>query len=117
LQGSYVLSPDSGISHHAIFGQFARLAGADATIFPNYGGRFSFSQAECRDIVDGTETKMGRLRSIFPAPGGGMSLDRLGEMNGFYGREVVYLIGGDLHRHGDDLVENARHFRQKVSAF
>ena len=117
LQGSYVLSPDNGISHYALFGQFNRLAGADATIFPNYGGRFSFGQAECRSIVDGTEVDMSELKPIFPAPGGGMSLDRLAEMNEFYGRDVVYLIGGDLHRHGDDLVESARYFRQKVSAF
>ncbi len=117
LQGSFVLNPDSGISHYALFGQFARLAGADATIFPNYGGRFSFSQAECRSIVEGTEVEMGALKTIFPAPGGGMSLSRLGEMNKFYGKDVIYLIGGDLHRHGDDLSENARLFRERIRAF
>jgi ribulose-bisphosphate carboxylase large chain len=115
LQGSFVLNPDSGISHHALFGQFARLAGADATIFPNHGGRFSFSKEECRSIVDGTEVEMSHLNFIFPAPGGGMSLGRLEEMNKFYGNEVIYLIGGDLHRHGDDLAENSRRFRKMVN--
>lgn len=114
LQGSFVLNPASGISHHALFGQFARLAGADATIFPNHGGRFSFSKEECRSIVEGTEVEMGKLKPIFPAPGGGMSLDRLEEMSEFYGNDVVYLIGGNLHRHGDDLAENSRKFRRMV---
>ncbi len=50
LQGSYVTSPDNGISHYALFGQLARLAGADGTIYPNYGGRFSFSRDECQSI-------------------------------------------------------------------
>ncbi len=115
FQGSYVINPDSGISHYALFGQIARLAGADATIYPNYGGRFSFSEAECRGIVDGTAVSMHHLKPIFPAPGGGMSLDRLDEMRRFYGPDVIYLIGGDLHRRGD-LTENGRFIFNSLSA-
>ncbi len=50
LQGSFVTSRN-GMAHGVIFGQLARLGGADATIFPNFGGRFSFSREECKDIV------------------------------------------------------------------
>jgi len=113
LQGSYVTSR-SGISHGVIFGQLARLAGADATIFPNFGGRFSFSREECSDIVRGTTLPMGRLKSIFPAPGGGMSLDRVPEMIETYGQDLIFLIGGGLFKHGPDLVESCRHFRKMV---
>ncbi|MCA9920425.1 MAG: hypothetical protein KC445_20860 [Anaerolineales bacterium] len=112
--GSYVIHPDSGISHYALFGQIVRLAGADATIYPNYGGRFSFSQAECQSIVEGTAVSMHHLKPIFPAPGGGMRIDRVAEMRQFYGSDVVYLIGGDLHRRGEDLVANGRSFREMV---
>jgi ribulose-bisphosphate carboxylase large chain len=114
FQGMAVTSPDNGLSHYALFGQIARLAGADASIFPNYGGRFSFSEAECSGIVEGMDVEMGHIKPIFPAPGGGMSLDRLDEMRAFYGNDVIYLIGGDLHRHGDDIIENSRKFRQMV---
>jgi ribulose-bisphosphate carboxylase large chain len=114
LQGSFVVSPESGISHFALFGQIARLAGADATIFPNYGGRFSFSRGECRSIAEGCALKMGPLKPIFPAPGGGMSLDRLPDMRQVYGPDVIFLIGGGLHQHGPDLVENCRYFRRLV---
>ena len=69
FQGSYVLG-DSGISHYALYGQLMRMAGADATIYPNFGGRFSFSQAECHQIVEGTCAEMGQLKPIFPSPGG-----------------------------------------------
>jgi ribulose-bisphosphate carboxylase large chain len=115
LQGSFVISPDQGISHFALFGQIARLAGADATIFPNFGGRFSFSREECRQIAEGASVMMGPLKPIFPAPGGGMSLQRIPEMLEVYGREVIFLIGGGLHQHGPDLVENCRYFRQMVA--
>ena len=114
LQGSFVTSPDSGIAHYALFGQIARLAGADASIYPNYGGRFSFSPAECHSIVEGTAVPMGSIKPIFPTPGGGMSLARVAEMRQIYGDDVIFLIGGGLHTHGPDLVENCRYFRSLV---
>ncbi len=113
LQGSFVTSR-SGISHGVIFGQLARLAGADATIFPNFGGRFSFSRDECRDIVSGASLSMGHLKPIFPAPGGGMSLSRVPEMLETYGQDLIFLIGGGLFKHGPDLVENCRYFMKMV---
>lgn len=114
FQGSLVTTPHQGISHYALYGQIMRLAGADAIIYPNYGGRFSFSEAECRSLVQGTAVSMGHIKPNFPAPGGGMSLERIPEMNRFYGREVIYLIGGNLHRGGPDLAENTRNFLEIV---
>jgi len=113
LQGSFVTGR-SGISHGVVFGQLARLAGADATIFPNFGGRFSFSRDECKEIADATSAPMGHLKPIFPAPGGGMGLDRVPEMLETYGRDLIFLIGGGLFKHGPDLVENCRYFRTMV---
>ncbi|MCI0397196.1 MAG: RuBisCO large subunit C-terminal-like domain-containing protein [Chloroflexi bacterium] len=114
FQGSFVTSADSGLAHGVVFGQMARLAGADASIYPNYGGRFSFSREECRAIAEGTVAPMGHIKPIFPAPGGGMSLARIPEMLESYGREVILLIGGGLHQHGPDLAANCRTFRQLV---
>lgn len=117
FQGTYVLHPDSGISHYALFGQIARLAGADASIYPNYGGRFSFSREECRRIVEGCRVPMGRLRPILPCPGGGMALSRVPELLRFYGNEVTLLVGGGLLTHGPDVVENCRVFRRMAGGW
>lgn len=114
FQGTYVLHPSSGMSHQLLFGQLARLAGADATIYPNFGGRFGFTRDECLSIVGGTEVAMGSLKPIFPTPGGGMSLDRVKEMLDAYGRDVILLIGGGLMTPGSDLVENCRRFRALI---
>ncbi len=110
LQGAFAVRPEDGIAHGALFGQLNRLAGADACVFPHFGGRFSFTEDECRDLVDGTERLMGHMPSIFPVPAGGMSLDRVQELYEFYGSDMILLIGGDLHRHGPDLAENCRTF-------
>ena len=59
------------------------------------------------EIVLGTEMEIGKnIRSIFPSPGGGMSKDRLTDMVNTYGREVVFLIGGALHRSKDGLTKS-----------
>lgn len=113
LQGSYLVDPRQGISHFALFGQLHRLAGADGCIFPNAGGRFAFTPEDCRAIARGTGEPMGALRRLFPVPAGGMGLERVGEMVEFYGRDVILLIGGDLHR-SDDLVRRCRELRRLV---
>lgn len=114
LLGSYVLNPDQGISHAALFGQIIRLAGADGTIYPNFGGRFSFSRAECQGIVKGCHAEMGSLKTVFPCPGGGMNMSNIPEMIEVYGSEVIFLVGGGLFKHGPDLTLNSRYFRSLV---
>jgi ribulose-bisphosphate carboxylase large chain len=114
FQGSFVVGPDHGISPGALFGQIARLAGADGSIYPNYGGRFSFSRDECRSIATATTEPLGSLRPVFPVPGGGMRLERVPELLEFYGNDVILLVGGGLFQRGPDLLENVRAFRRMV---
>lgn len=114
FQGSFVTSRENGISHFCLFGQLNRLAGADAAIFPNFGGRFSFSPDDCRALVDGCNVEMGKVAPIFPTPAGGMSLERVAEMRALYGRDVIFLIGAGLRSPSADLVANCRHFRELV---
>jgi ribulose-bisphosphate carboxylase large chain len=117
LLGTFAICPDHGLAHHVVFGQLPRLAGADATIFVNFGGRFSFSQQDCREIVDGATHPMGHLKAIFPVPAGGMTLRHLPKMVEFYGRQAIFLIAGGLYAHGPDLAESARQFRRAVERF
>lgn len=112
LLGGFVVSPDHGISHAALFGHLHRLAGADIVVFPNYGGRFSFRPEDCKSIAEAAADELGSLASIFPAPAGGMTVARVPEMVEFYGPDVILLIGGDLHRQSRDLVANCQGFRE-----
>ena len=112
--GSMVTSPDNGLSHRVVFGQLQRVAGADASIYPNYGGRFGFSLAECQSIAQGCQESMGNYPAIFPTPGGGMDLTRIPELLQLYGNDVMFLIGGALYSRSPDLVENAQYFLSLV---
>ena len=115
--GSYAISPNNGVSFYALFGQLMRLAGADTSIFPNYGGRFSFSKEDCLSIAEGTQADMQHIKTILPSPGGGMTLDRVVELREFYGSEMMFLIGGALHRGEKGLMETCIGFREVVENY
>jgi ribulose 1,5-bisphosphate carboxylase large subunit-like protein len=110
-----ITNPDGGFSHNAFHGQLHRLAGADAVIYPNFSGRFSFSRGECQGIVTNCPEAMGQLTPIFPTPGGDMSLQSVPGWRAMYSSEVIYLIGAGLRSHSRDLTANVRYFNQLVS--
>jgi ribulose-bisphosphate carboxylase large chain len=112
--GAFVVDSKQGLAHQVVFGQLPRLAGADATIFVNYDGRFPFSRQDCQDIVVGALSPLGSYPAIFPVPAGGMTLANLPAMYSFYGPQVIFLIAGGLYAYGPDLVANAQQFRREV---
>jgi ribulose-bisphosphate carboxylase large chain len=116
FQGGFVTSATSGMAHELLFGTLARLAGADGTIFPNDGGRFTFSRAECEAIAAATGAPLGRIAPIFPVPAGGVSLERVPELLGRYGRDVVLLLGASLLRAGAAIPATARALRAQLEA-
>jgi len=113
--GSFLVGSESGIAHGVLLGQLMRLAGADATIFPNYGGRFTFPREACQAIADATARPMGSIRPIFPVPAGGMTLDRVPEMVAVYGTEAIFLIGGALLRQRHRLAEAVRDLHRAMA--
>lgn len=116
LLGSLAVSPTSGIAPDVLYGLLLRLSGADAAVFPSYGGRFSFSREECAAIADGCARPFAGLAASLPTPGGGMSPDRVPELVDFYGKDVVLLVGGELHRGGDPRGAS-EHFRALADAY
>lgn len=108
--GSYVTEADSGIAFSVLFGEIMRLAGADAVIFPHYGGRLSLSAADCRETARGINQPMGPILEAFPVPSGGMVLEMVPEITAFYGSEVILLIGGGLFAYSSDVRKSSERF-------
>lgn len=114
LLGSFTVSRSAGMAHRVLYGQLLRLSGADASIFPHWGGRFAFSREECLAIAAGCREPFGGWRPILPVPAGGMSLQRVPELLECYGQEAVFLVGGGLFADGPDLAGTARRFLRLV---
>jgi ribulose-bisphosphate carboxylase large chain len=124
LLGSFLVEERQGFTASALLGQLVRLAGGDAVIYPHAGGRFPLGERACRELARATAAPMGGLRASFPVPAGGINVARVPELCRFYGPDVIFLIGGDLHRGGggggggDRLVDSCRRFGDLVrSAF
>ena len=115
FSGGFVVSAGSGISHAVLYGTLARLAGADASIFPNYGGRFAFSKRDCVDLSRACLAPLSGVKAIMPVPAGGMSVERVEEMRAAYGDDFVALVGGALQR-GGAVTENSRALVAKIGS-
>lgn len=103
------------IAPATLFGKLFRLFGADAVIFANYGGRFSYSQAVCGAIADQLRAPWRDLAPALPVPAGGMQVGRAVELVEFFGRDVMLLIGGSLLEAGDDLRDRTRALTERVA--
>ena len=106
-----------GIAPPLLLGRIFRLLGADATIFPSYGGRFAYTADTCRAIADRAREPLGALAMCAPVPAGGITLDRVAEVLEFYGSDTILLIGGSLLAAGSDLARVARRFADRVSGY
>ena len=112
--GSSINRGEGGIDCACLLGQLPRLAGADITVFPNFGGRFSFSQEECAGIRDMAREKLGSIPAILPGPAGGMTFEKVGQMRTFYGDDAALLMGGGLFTAPGGLAENCRRFLEQL---
>lgn len=103
-----------GVDCPCLFGQLPRLAGADVTVFPNFGGRFSLSEEQCAGIRDMARENQGPIRPIFPSPAGGMTFEKVAPMRAFYGDDTALLMGGGLFTAPGTLTENCRRFLHEL---
>ncbi|WKW51127.1 RuBisCO large subunit C-terminal-like domain-containing protein [Rhodomicrobium lacus] len=97
-----------------LLGTLFRLFGADVTIYPNYGGRFSYSPETCRAIAQAARRPWGDIKPCFPCPAGGMTLQRVDELLDFYGADTMFLIGGSLLAARERITDEAAAFQARV---
>lgn len=98
-----------------LFGKLFRLLGADAVIFVNHHGRFTWPRDVCEEVGRRMRAPWGNLQPALPVPAGGMTLDRVGDMKASYGEDAMFLIGGGLLTAGDRLLERCREFVAMVA--
>ncbi len=97
-----------------LLGKLFRMLGADAVIYPNYGGRFAYAESLCRELADAMCGPLHGMPGAVPVPAGGMTVERVPELVRFYGRDAMLLIGGSLLV-ADDLLARTRAFTRAVA--
>ncbi len=100
LAGAF-FHPDHGIAPEVLLGDLFRVAGSDAVIYPNVGGRFTFSEATCAAINTRLRGALGPVSPSFPVPAGGIDAARVPHWIEQYGADTIFLIGGSLYAQAD----------------
>jgi ribulose-bisphosphate carboxylase large chain len=98
-----------------LLGKLFRLLGADATVYPNYGGRFGYTAETCKALAQAALAPWDGIRACVPVPAGGMSVERVPELLDFYGHDIMLLIGGALLTARDRLSEATAAFVAAVA--
>jgi ribulose-bisphosphate carboxylase large chain len=96
-------------------GGLFRLMGADAVIFPSFGGRFGYSRDTCRRLADNARRTDDGMKAALPVPAGGMTLERTREILDFYGADTMLLIGGNLLMARERVTAEAERFARAVA--
>lgn len=118
-QVAFIAHPAQAGRHIAppvLLGKLLRLFGADAVIFPNHGGRFTYPRATCQAIAHNCRAPWHDLPAALPTPAGGMSVERVPELVADYGHDAMLLIGGSLLIAGARLAERSAQFVHAVAA-
>ncbi len=104
------------IDARALLGKLFPLYGADAVIYPNFGGRFSYSRETCAGIAGALRAPDTGNAAAFPVPAGGLKVETMEDTLGFYGADTVLLIGGSLLDSPDEaaLLSRCGQFVQAV---
>ncbi len=98
-----------------LIGKLFRLFGADAVIFPSFGGRFGYSEETCRRLAGNATGENPRLRAAVPVAAGGMVVERVPEILDFYGTDAMLLLGGSLLAAGEELTAATLAFSEAVA--
>lgn len=113
--GGFVSPGVSGVADYLQLGLLPRIFGADMSIFVSYGGRFTFTEEQCKRISSYIKRPMGLMKAACPAPGGGVTDARLNELVELYGNDTMFLVGGDMFRRGPDIEANMSYFVERLS--
>lgn len=99
FSGTFVTDPEHGFTPAFLYGEVYRAFGADFTVYPNTGGRFSFTPAECLELNEVARNSKSPFKPTFPMPGGGMKRETISHWINEYGKDTVFLLGASMLQH------------------
>jgi ribulose-bisphosphate carboxylase large chain len=114
--GSLANAGTNGLSPSMLYAAYPRLAGADISIYPSFGGRYGFSKELCVQVAEACRDPKGLFKPIMPSPGGGMKLSLAKTLYAMYGDDAVFLFGGEAMRYKDRIADGIRELRAALSA-
>lgn len=114
FSGPYVIPRNSGFSMELYYGKLWRAFGADSIIYPNAGGRFTFSKETCISLNRQMRTDFCNFKPCFPVPAGGINLHSIPHWIAEYGNDTIFLVGGSLYKQSEGIGQATATFQEML---
>ena len=115
LPRQFRLSDTLGFTHAMMFGVCSVWPAPTSRSSPMSAAALVSAERSVSTIAHACRDPDGIGKPIFPSPGGGMSVERAGEMKRMYGDDVVFLLGGSLLRHIDRIGDTLKEMRARLA--
>ncbi|MBD3616489.1 MAG: ribulose 1,5-bisphosphate carboxylase large subunit [Gracilimonas sp.] len=112
FSGTLVTDPEHGFTPAFLYGELYRAFGADFAVYPNTGGRFSFTPKECHELNEAARNMEKSFKPIFPMPGGGMKRETIPQWMREYGEDTVFLLGANMLQHPEGIRKAAEELQE-----
>jgi ribulose-bisphosphate carboxylase large chain len=100
----------------ALLARLFTALGADAVIFPSYGGRFSYDRDTCGRLARTMRQPSPPMRPAMPVPAGGVTIERVPELLAFYGPDTALLVGASVLVEPERIESRSRSLVEAVRA-
>lgn len=114
FSGALTTHESQGLTPDFLYGQLWRALGADFVIYPNKGGRFSFTTVECKAINKAARNGNSPFKPSMPMPGGGIQVENVEKWVDDYGNDTAFLIGGSLYEYPDGVRAASQNLHKKL---
>jgi ribulose-bisphosphate carboxylase large chain len=114
FSGPYVIPKRTGFSMELYYGKLWRAFGADAIIYPNAGGRFTFTKETCQALNRQMRADFCNFKPSMPVPAGGINLASIPCWIEDYGNETIFLVGGSLYKQDSGIEQATATFQQML---
>ncbi|MGD8748046.1 MAG: RuBisCO large subunit C-terminal-like domain-containing protein, partial [Balneolaceae bacterium] len=115
FSGGLTTHETQGLTADFLYGQLWRALGADFVIYPNKGGRFTFSAEECKAINEAAQEVESPFKAVFPMPAGGIQVKNVDKWISEYGKDIAFLIGASLYEHEKGIRIASNEFSRKLN--
>ncbi|HET7909801.1 MAG TPA: RuBisCO large subunit C-terminal-like domain-containing protein [Nitrospira sp.] len=100
-----------GLAPAVAYALLPRLAGADMAIYPSFGAGYSMSRNACVAVAVNCRQAWHHVGPCMPAVGGRISVDRIGNVIGALGQDIVFVLGSRIQENEGGVVAALERFQ------
>jgi ribulose-bisphosphate carboxylase large chain len=89
---------EKAIASGIAYGLLPRLTGADMTIYPAFDAGYRMTKDECMAVAANCTKSWGHLLPTMPAIGGRIGIDRIADVTGALGKDIVFVLGSRIQQ-------------------